>query len=156
MSKRIRHPFAYQQACSRKERRYAHALDTVQARIVRYLETEMHKIMSAPSRNVLIWMIAKESMVTARMHLHGLQQHRSREVTAFMIVQDALNELISSGTLELYEDEYGVVLGCENTWPPESLRPFTMTVEDIDPGFNWHSLTNVKCPFSVLSELATH
>lgn len=147
-SSSIRNQRSYQKACERRARLDAHALGIVKKRILRYIDNTLHKIMGAKSRDELVYLLANEQSITARLRLP-----RQSSLTYCELVSNALKELTQSKKLQYHDDGEDVVVGMPNTWPPHELQSSAVTIEDLDPEFDWASLADTRCSPKIWREL---
>ncbi len=126
----IRHPRSYQKACERKHHNH--------------IDNKLFKIMSAKSWDQLVWSLAEEASITARLRLP-----HDDMLVRFTLVSNALKALVQQVQLLHYADGEDVVLGI-----PQCKRPRKIAmVESFDSEFDWASLHNTRCTHAVWREL---
>lgn len=140
----IRHPRSYQKACERKHHNHTRAAGIVERRIVNHIDNKLLKIMSAKSWDQLVWSLAEEVSITARLRLP-----HDNMLMRFTLVSNALKALVQQAQLLYYADGEDVVVGI-----PQCKRPRKIAaVESFDPEFDWASLHNTRCTHAVWREL---
>lgn len=149
-STNIKHPRSYQKACERRSQNYTRALNIVKKRIINHIDNKLFKIMGAKSQTELVWILATEGSITARLRLP-----RKEPIAHFTLVSDALKALVQDNTLQYHDDGDDVVVGIPNTWPPHELRHDIVTVEELDPEFDWTSVADTRCAPEIWRELMT-
>lgn len=116
--------------------------------ILAYLEPP--KVIVAENWDLIILELATSTTVMYGVRVSG--QH------ALELAQEATVQLIARGKLIRHEDEDGAIMALPYKWPPEQLQVFEMTLEDLDPGFDWRSLANTQYRRrkAVVGELFSH
>lgn len=121
----------------------------VRDNILAYLEQP--KVIVADSWNLIMLELATSTTV-----MHGVRT--SGIGHALELVQEATGKLIACDKLIRHEDVDGAIMALPHKWPPEELQVFEMTLDDLDPGFDWGSLANTQCRCrdAVIGELFLH
>lgn len=156
--KLVRNPLAYRKSLEQKSKQLrkqeysrhrvaAEQFDKAMENIVKYMNSRL-KVLPAGSMQTIICELETAAQVT-----HAIQLRKSDYGSFFALMSAAVDALIEKGEVLLHEDEFGVVLGLPNSWPPEELREESVTVEDLDPSFDWGSILIHKCPHDVRRSL---
>lgn len=114
------------------------ALTRTEDNILAYLQGP--KALPASNWNLIVLELA-----TNRSIMHDLGNRSCDAATSLELVQRATKRLVEKNRVIRHEDEDGAIMALPNTWPPAELKPFEVTVEDLDPGFDWKALSNTSC-----------
>lgn len=143
---RIRNPHAYRKAAARKEVHEKRAVKRAQHNILRYLDRYL-KVLAADSWSHLQHELVHEPSVT-----HCLPHHFGHAA----LISRAIDKLLASGKIAWHEDENGIVLARVLDWPPQELRADKVTVEDLDPEFDWAMLSSTRFRHGAQHALTLH
>lgn len=150
----VRNPHAYRTVLERRQKRRLkqelrsqqiaiEQFDKTKENIVKYMNSRF-KTLSAGSLQVII-----DELVTSPQVTHGITLRESNFGTYFELMSTAVASLLQDEKILLHQDQFGVVLGLPNGWPPAELLMEYVTVEDLDPHTDWSSIKIHKCATTI-------